>query len=162
MRSIIERLISALFMILFMQIPAFIQTYTQLLAGHVSELHYQLGQYQHIAEKHHKTLPDLVHRFLNNPDTEIASLGQILNQLLERFEKLKYSQDLLTTSPAWKKPFVFISQLDFSVLRETFSHFTLGLPLTLESFAYGLFGILFSIILTKAGGLRAVRSRPAE
>lgn len=162
MRSIIERLVSALFMILFMQIPAFIQTYTQILAGHVAELNYQIGKYQQIADKNHKSLPDLVHRFLKSDDSEIASLGQILNHLLERFDKLKNSLDLLTHSPAWKKPFIFFSQLDFSVLKESFSHYTLGLPLTLESLAYGLIGIVISIILTKLGGLRAARTRLAE
>lgn len=162
MRSIFERLFSAFFMILFMQIPAFIQTYTQLLAGHVSELNYQIGQYRQIADKNHKSLPDLVHRFIKSDDTEISALGQMLNQLLERYDKLKNSLDLLTNSSIWKKPLVFFSQLDFAVLKESFSHYTIGLPLTLESLAYGLMGIVISIILTKFGGLRANRARALE
>lgn len=140
----------------------FIQTYTQLLAGHVSELNYQIGEYRHIADKNHKSLPDLIQRFLKSDDAEISMLGQILNQLLERFEKLKISLDLLMNSPAWKKPLVFFSQLDLSVLKESFSHYTIGLPLTFESLAYGLIGIIFSIILTKLGGLRANRTRAIE
>lgn len=148
-RAIFDRLLSALFMIIFMQIPAFIQDYIQVLSGHVAELNYQLSLYVQVAKDSNKNLSDLTHRFLNNNDPEIKSLGQILSQLIERAESFTQSLNLLTTSPGWKKPFVLFSRLDWSCFKETLGVYQINLPLTLESFIYGLVGLGIGALIAK-------------
>lgn len=149
MIAIIDRLLSAILIIAFMQIPAFIQTYIQILAGHVAELNYQLNLYREAASNLQKTLPDLVSRFLNINDPDIHAIGVVLKQLSERADKLNYQLNLLTGSSAWQKPFHFISNIDFTLARESWDQFQLGLPLTLESFTYGGVGLLFGFVISR-------------
>lgn len=136
-------------MILFMQIPAFMQDYIQVLSGHVAELNYQLSLYTQVAMNAKQGLPELIKKFLANPDPDISALGTILDTLVARSENFTESLFLLTTSPAWKKPFIFITRIDLGCLKETYQTFAISLPLTLESILYGLVGLGVGALLGK-------------
>lgn len=146
-RKIIDRIFVASGAILFAQFPQFFQQYTQDLAGHVGELSYQVSLLEQSAEFSHKTVPALIAKFKESPDFDYARQGELMQQLITRFENLKIALDSLNHAAIFTKPFVFLRYLDRTVFKETYEQFQWGFSFTSETLIYAFLGILVGYAL---------------
>ncbi|MDR3625175.1 MAG: DUF2937 family protein [Chlamydiales bacterium] len=138
-----DRLFSLVGALLFMQIPQFMQQYTYLLQGHVSELHIQVKQIEQVAKVSHKSLGEYIQKFVSSNDIDFSSQGVLLQKLVERMQEMTSSLKSLQEASIWAKPFIFFKQIDLGIFNETLAAFRLGVYLSLESLVYMLVGLCF-------------------
>lgn len=133
--------------ILFLQAPQFIQSYTQTLAGHLAEVSWQMDQMRSMAEKSGKSLTGLVTKFLTNGDPDIVFQGQMIDMLIEREATFSLAYRKLLEATPFTKPFVFISNLNWDLVKETWQQFKMGLPLTAEGIVWGFVGLVLGYLM---------------
>ena len=141
------RITAILFALLFMQGPQFVQNYLHILAGHLSELTWQLDQMRSSAEKTNKTLPELTDKFLKSSDRDIAHHGEFIHMLLKREYNFKAAFIALTEANLLLKPFIFMAHADWELVKETAALFKFGLPLTFEALAWALMGLFAGYLM---------------
>jgi hypothetical protein len=137
----IDRIVAFGVALLFMQAPQFIQNYTQVLAGHLAELSWQLGQMRLAAEQSGKTLAELAAKFLHSLDPDIATHGSLIQKMIFREHDFTAALTALTHATALTRPFAFIAHAKWELIRETATHFQAGLPLSIEAILWGLAGL---------------------
>lgn len=141
-KKVIDRVFAAAGAIFFAQFPQFIQQYTQDLSGHVGELSYQVSLLEQSAELSHKNLSALIAKFTNSTDFDYARQGELMQNLIDRFENLKYSLDALNHASIFTKPFTFLRYADSRVFKETVEQFQWGFSFTSETLIYAFLGTL--------------------
>jgi DUF2937 family protein len=145
----------------FSQMPAFMQQYTQILYGHVQECkRLQMALELH-ATVSNKTVSEYIQKFLIQQDPDFVHQGKLLLAIQERYSTLSAAYTHLNTAAIWKRPFVFFSELDMSIVHETMSQFTLSISFSLETIIFMLIGILTAagILRFMAWGARSIFRR---
>ena len=67
------------------QLPEFIQQYTQMINGKLAEAQFHLSKFQSVADSHFNgDLLLLVERYTNNSDPAIKQTGIVVSELIER------------------------------------------------------------------------------
>ncbi len=134
--SILDRLFVIAGALIGAQIPLFILQYGQRLAGHVDELNRLLNNLRELANQSHKTLEQYIAKFLANSDSDFAGQGKFMLDVVGRFENLNQALQNLMMSNLWKRPFVFIKDLQLDIAESTLHDFQPGIQLTPEGFIY--------------------------
>ena len=81
-QQLIDRVLFTLAFLIGVQLPGFIQQYSQRLSGHLAEAENQLQQYQNLADLHFNgQLTQLVSRYQSNPDPAINEVAAIVSGL---------------------------------------------------------------------------------
>jgi hypothetical protein len=124
------------------QVPQFLQQYTQRLGGHVAELNYQIEGLKKIASISGKTLDQYIHKFMLNSDPDFVRQGEFIDGMVIRWQELNQALSRLIQASIWERPFVFLKEMDYSIVRSTYQSFQPGLNLTTEGFLYACLGIL--------------------
>ncbi|MCB1114577.1 MAG: DUF2937 family protein [Chlamydiia bacterium] len=140
--KIVDRCFAVLGALIFMQAPAFIQDYTQVLLGHLSESSWEVDQLKRIALKAGKPLDQLIQKYQDNPDIDVALQGDFIQTLVLREEGFRQAYFNLSHANPFQKPFVFAKYLQWDIVKETTSVFTPSVPMTLEALIWGAFGLL--------------------
>lgn len=145
-RALFDRIFAVIGALLFIQIPLFIQQYSQSLAGHIDELKYQINIMQAAASETGKTLPQYVDKFVQSGDVDFSNQGYIIQAMIERWQSLSNGLSALQQANVFTKPYVFFSNLNFDIARSTLHSYNFGISLSFEGLMYGIIGIFFGYI----------------
>lgn len=144
----IDRVLFAVNFIIAVQLPAFIQQYSQRIAGHLDEAKLQLGNYQFIADQHYQgDLGKLVGQYQANSDPSIEAIGTLVNQLVLRTTELSQKVAHLQQSDYLDRMYYFFIDMDMSILQALIPSFQLSIPMETNALVTGfVFAIMISII----------------
>lgn len=162
--KIVDRVFAAGGALLFLQAPQFIQDYTKILSGHLSEINWEMELYRKLAANSGRTLQALVEKYRSLQDPDITFQGEFLSTLIEREQEFKSAFVALTHANPLTKPFLFIKHLHWDLVKETTALFRPGLPLTLEGAIWALFGLFAGYLLfrTLAGFARLFKKSSSK
>lgn len=162
--KLIDRIFALITALIFLQIPLFIQQYTQRLAGHLDELRYQVSLISEVSTQSGKTLQEFISKFVHSADFDFARQGDLMQAMVERLDKLNNSYLGLHHATLLKKPFIFLYYSDWEIVKSTFRSFKVGIPLSIEGIIYGVVGLVvgyfaFTLITRAFYGLKRAFSR---
>ena len=146
-RGSCDRICSVVLILLFCQLPLFIQQYEMRLSGHVAESARLVQDLEKSAALTHKSLQAYIDKFLQQEDRDFASSGQVMQKTVRRYGDLRIALSSLEHAGPIKRPFVFIAHLQGDVFQESLHNFTPGFSLTLETIAYGVMGLFMWVAL---------------
>ena len=145
--GLIDRVFAVSFAVLFAQLPQFIAQYIQRLGGHLDELARIISQYRDGAQASGKTLEQFISTHLNSGIPDFISTGKIMESNLSRYDILSQSLEAIRSANVTVKPFVFLRNADFSIVKGTFVNFTPGVPVTVEGAIYALSGLVAGVVI---------------
>ncbi|MCL2155228.1 MAG: DUF2937 family protein [Leptospirales bacterium] len=147
LEAVIDRIVSVVGAVIFIQIPTFLVQYKQRLGGHVDELARLINQYKSAAAGNGKTVEEYIGLHLNSGVNEFISTGKLMTENMERFNELSLALLNLSESSGIKKLFVFLKSMDFDIFKETYKDFVPGISFSLDSILYCIVGIIFAMLL---------------
>lgn len=145
----IERLVGIGGALIFSQFPLFILQYTHQMAGHVAELQKQLAAMTRVAMQGGKTLESFIQKFVQSQDVDFHAQGLLMQEMVERFSKLKSGLSTLQQSQIWERPFYFLKNWDGGVIQDTLRSYEPGFTLNMEGIIYALVGFLVAMGLVR-------------
>ncbi|WP_286266919.1 DUF2937 family protein [Thalassotalea atypica] len=133
------------------QLPEFIQQYTQMINGKLAEAQFHLSKFQSVANNHFNgDLQVLVERYTNNADPAIKQTGIVVSELIDRIALLSEQLSQLTEVPYMEKLYYFIVHLDLESAQLTAQHYQLAVPLTIDALLTGALFASFIILIPRA------------
>jgi len=148
--TIFDRFLFTLTFILGVQLPEFIQQYSQRLSGHVNEVHLQLNEFQLIANRYFNgNLTSMTEKYLANSEASINETADIIINTSDRAANLQAQLLNLQNADYVKRVYYFITEFDQSMLQATYEQYQLAIPLTLPAFITGVLFALFIVILNQ-------------
>ncbi|MFC3194119.1 DUF2937 family protein [Marinicella sediminis] len=167
-KNLLDKICFALGVMVFLQLPHFIDQYTQRMGGFAESMQQQISEYQSIADEHFQgDVMAYIERLENNSDPAVArSAVQVANRL-QQAEYINADLTVYEQQPLWYQMPYFFTHLRLDLAKGTLRNFAPGLPLNLWAWGYGLVGgILFSLLFNgtvKApGAIRRKISKPAK
>ncbi len=149
--------------LLFSQLPLFIQYYTQQLAGRVHELRWQVEAIRQVALQSGKGLDQYIQKFISSADPDFVLQGQLIQQMVSRWQYYSDGLQALEQSSLWTQPLVFLRYFDWSVARSTYENFTAGVTLNSEGLIFGgigmILGYLCALCLREVANVLFVQAR---
>jgi hypothetical protein len=155
--TLIDRILCVAGAVLFSQAPEFMQQYLQRLGGHLAEARRQLTQFEEIARQAGRTLQELTAQYATNADPAVIGMSRLIGETDTRVVLLSASEAALRDAPVWTRPFVFLRQLDWEIVRGTAGVYKPAVPTTLEGTLYALVGVI--VILAIYHGVLAPLAR---
>ena len=147
--TLIDRCLFTLFFILGIQLPEFMQQYMQRLSGHLHEAHYQLGQFQAIADNQFQgNLLALIERYQSNGDEVFRQTGHMVENLMQRIEGFNLSLNHLQQGDYLNRLYYFITEIDPELAAATLEQYQLAVPLDIDAFASGAILAILLLFLT--------------
>ncbi len=148
LKNLLDKICFAFGVILFLQLPQFIDQYTQRIGGFVDSQKQQIAEYQMLADRHFNgDISAYIKRLSENADPVIADSAQQINELIQASDRLAKEAVIYETKPLWYTIPYFISHFRLDLVKGTARNFTPGMPINLWSWLYGLLGgVLFSLL----------------
>lgn len=143
--TILDRIFAVTGALVCMQVPQFIQQYTDVMAGALSEATRQVETIRSTASQLGKSVEEFILKHLQSSDPDFQASGRIYDAQFERFHWLREAHTALSEASTWNKPFVFFSHLDSRLLQAV--DFQPGLPLSIEGLIYGIAGIIIGLFV---------------
>lgn len=141
LNGLLERLLFTFGLLLFMQIPQFIDQYTQRLGGYYDAQRTHLAQYQAIADINYDgELTTLISHFQASDTPAVVQTGQQIESTMQTTETLLQDLRLLTANNYIPKLKLLATRLDMTLAKNTLAIFKPGIPLTKEAIITGLIG----------------------
>lgn len=144
---ILDKIVSLSSALILAQFPQFFEQYLNQMRGHLGELNYQASIIDQSAKIAHKTVPELIGKFLSSSDGDFQRQGALMQGIMDRLQLFSQAISSLQSSSAFSKPFYFLRYADADVLKDTLAHFRWGFVFTLESLGYLLVGLLLGHFL---------------
>ncbi|MFV0339984.1 MAG: DUF2937 family protein [Parachlamydiaceae bacterium] len=144
---ILDKIVSLSSALILAQFPQFFEQYLNQMRGHLGELNYQASIIDQSAKIAHKTVPELIGKFLSSSDGDFQRQGALMQGIMDRLQLFSQAISSLQSSGAFSKPFYFLRYADADVLKDTLTHFRWGFVFTLESLGYLLVGLLLGHFL---------------
>ena len=136
---IFDHLIFTSLFIAGIQLPAFIQQYSQVINGKLAEASFHLQKYQEIADKFFSgNLSKLIQQYKNNNESAIEHTGQLVESTLSRVEFLQQQFNGLTQQQYLDNLYFFITQFDQQSVQLTTQNFQPAIPLSIEALTTGI------------------------
>ena len=130
------------------QLPEFIQQYTQLINGRLAEAQFHLSKFQLVADQHFDgNLTQLTTRYRDNSDPAIQQMGQTIIELSDRAEHFEAQIDLLSQHSYLERLYYFIINIDYHSATLVAEQYVLALPLTIEALLTGLVSATLLLLL---------------
>lgn len=146
--TLFDRCLFTLTFIVGVQLPEFIQQYSQRLSGHLNEALLQLNEYQLIANRHFDgNLKTMIDKYLINSEPSIKETGDIIMNTSTRASNLQEHLFNIQEADYIKRVYYFITEFDESMVQATFQQYQLAIPLNLPAFATGVGFALFILIM---------------
>lgn len=151
-KQLLDKIFFTLGVIVFLQLPHFINQYTQRIGGFSESQVQQLSNYQSIADDNYNgQIALLIAGFENSTDEAVRQTGINIKATQADVESLKKEILILENEGLFKKIIFLIPNLRLNIAQGTLKSFQPGIPLSFWAIAYGLFGgILFSLMFNGA------------
>lgn len=141
--SLLDRIVSAIGAVVFMQIPAFLVQYQQRLGGHVDELALLIKKYNIAALDNSRTIEEYIGLHLQSNVKEFVSTGKIMSGNMERFTDLSAALKSLTESKGIVKIYAFLKDIEFDIFKAALKNYVPGISFSFETLFYASAGIIF-------------------
>lgn len=145
--GLIDRIFAAAGGVLFSQAPLFMKQYAQQLSGHAAELRYQVDAMRQAATNSGKTLEQFIQKFVESNDADFMRQGDIMSAMVNRWYNTTDALAALQESSVFTRPFVFLTHMNWDIVKSTWTHYVFGLPFTLEGLVYAIIGIIFGFFV---------------
>ncbi len=146
--GLIDKIVFTCGVIVFLQLPHFIDQYTQRIGGYYSSQQQQLAEYQAIASNNYNgDLTQMIRAFKNSSERAVVETGEKVARTKTSVDALEKDIQVLENDPLGQKIWYLLSHLRMDIARGTLRVFQPGVPLSLWAFAYGLVGgVVFSLL----------------
>ncbi|KXO13952.1 hypothetical protein AKG98_14 [Moritella sp. JT01] len=139
--GLLQRLLFTIGVMLFMQLPQFIDHYSQQLSGYYLAQQNQLQQFQLIADTNFNgQLDTLIADFKSSPAPAVQQVGKQVLTLQQSLPELATDLTILTEGSYINKLTYFVTRIDSKLAENTLSLFTPGIPLSQAAIVTGLIG----------------------
>ena len=139
--GLLQRLLFTIGVMLFMQLPQFIDHYSQQLSGYYLAQQNQLQQFQLIADTNFNgQLDTLIADFKSSLAPAVQDVGKQVLTLQQSLPKLATDLAILTEGSYINKLTYFVTRIDSKLAENTLSLFTPGIPLSQAAIVTGLIG----------------------
>ncbi len=147
-RGLLDRVCFALGVLLFMQVPHFIDQYTQRLGGFYQAQIEHLHQYQDIANKQHQgDLEKLIQEFESSHRNSVREAGTNIRNLHIASQTLKNEVQVLEGNNFVYKIYHLFTGAHYDIAGETLRIYKPGVPLSVEGLLCGFVGgVLLSLL----------------
>lgn len=154
-KSLIDKIFFTAGAIIFLQLPHFIEQYTQRMGGYASSQSEQIKEYQSLANQHFNGDMDAyIDRLAQNSDPAIAESAQQINQRIHKSRDLNKELNVFENKPLWYQVPYFLTHMRMNLVSGTAQNFAPGLPINLWAWGYGLVGgVLFSLLFKGCAAL---------
>lgn len=151
-KQLLDKIFFTFGVIIFLQLPHFINQYTQRIGGFSESQIQQVDNYQSIANDNYNGQIDLlIQGFANSTDEAVRQTGENIKATQDDVELLENEISILENEGLFKKIIFLIPNLRLNIAKGTLNSFQPGIPLSFWAIAYGLFGgILFSLLFNGA------------
>ena len=141
--GLLQRLLFTIGVMLFMQLPQFIDHYSQQLSGYYLAQQNQLQQFQLIADTNFNgQLDTLIADFKSSPSAAVQQVGKRVLTLQQSLPELAIDLVTLTEGSYINKLTYFVTRIDSKLAENTLSLFTQGIPLSQAAIVTGLVGVI--------------------
>lgn len=144
LESLIDRILVIIGSVTLVQFPQFYAQYLQRLGGHLEECRRIVSDYAKTADSFNLSLQEYIMAHLTSDNPVFQSTGKIIENTLTRLVELESSFQALKTASLYNRWWVFLKNIDPAIFKQTCSVYTPGLPITFESLAYALVGLLIT------------------
>lgn len=148
--KILSRLCVLVFVLLFAQLPVFVEQYILRLEGHLAESNRHISAFQESASISKKTLNEYISKFLVQEDADFKNQGNIMQAAVERNQFLSTSRDALRSANPLFRPALFARYVDTSIVHDAWKTFAVGISLTLDVGVWALIGLVFGWLVVMA------------
>ncbi len=129
------------------QAPEFMQQYTQRLGGWLDGYSRLVSKLEEDVKQFSMTTDEYIAALRTSTDPKSVVEADRLANLLAVHKKLEDMQTAFNEAPAWKRGFVFVQNMESSLLEATYGIYKPAVPTTLEGAAYGGAGFAAGAIL---------------
>jgi len=163
-KNLIDKIFFAVGVMLFLQLPHFIEQYTQRIGGYAASQQQQIKEYQSIADQHFNgDLDAYMQRLQLNSDPVISESAAQINQRLKSAASIDKELKVYEQEALWYQVPYFITHIRLDLAKGTAANFSPGLPINLWAWGYGLLGgVLFSLLFNGVTRLPAVVRRKSK
>ena len=147
-KHLLDKIFFTLGVIVFLQLPHFIDQYTQRIGGYAESKQQQLNDYQLIADNNFNgNLDLLVSGFMKSDDAAVRQTGDNIKETQLDVKILGNEIRFLEEKELLKKVVFLTTNIRINIAKGTLGAFQPGIPLNLWSMIYGLIGgVLFSLL----------------
>ena len=147
-KNLLDKIFFAVGVMLFLQLPHFIDQYTQRMGGYASSQQQQIKEYQLIADQHFNgDLNAYLQRLQQNTDPAIAKSADQMNQRIKSAAAINNELQVFEQEALWYQIPYFITHIRMDLAKGTAQNFAPGVPINLWAWGYGLLGGLLSSLL---------------
>ena len=140
-KGLLDRVLFALGVLLFMQAPHFVDQYSQRLGGYYQAQLNHLEQYQQIAQtKHQGNLDSLIQEFTSSTNASVRDTGQNISVIQEQTKAVKIDLNVLDNKPFVAKIMHLLTSMRYEIAQQTFVNYKPGVPFSIEAFVCALLG----------------------
>lgn len=164
-KSLLDKIFFTVGAIVFLQLPHFIEQYTQRMGGYAASQTEQIKEYQAIADQHFDGDIEAYRlRLQQNTDPAVAESAEQISKRLKSAQSIKKDLLVFEQQPLWYQVPYFITHMRTDLVKGTAANFSPGLPINLWAWGYGLLGgVLFSLIFNGMLFLpRVVRKKKSQ
>ena len=146
--GLVDRLVFAAGVIVFLQLPHFIDQYTQRVGGYYDAERVQLEKYQAIADQNFDgSLDALIEEFRASGNNAVRQMGEQVAAMKITMAQLRSGLDRLESSDLLQQITYLATHLDYELAKGTLRVFKPGAPFSLGAFVSGVIGgMLFSLL----------------
>lgn len=166
-KQLLDKIFFTLGVIIFLQLPHFIDQYTQRIGGYSESNLQQLMNFQTIANNNYDgDLNKLIEGFTTSNDTAVRQTGENIQTTQLNAKALNHEIKILENEGLFIKIIFLTTHLRLDLAKGTLRSFQPGIPLNLWAIIYGLIGgILFSLLfngVTQVPRLVLKKKKPRE
>lgn len=147
-KGLLDRVLFAVGVLLFMQVPHFVDQYTQRLGGYYQAQVNHLDQYQKIANKQHQgDLDALIREFKSSEKMSVRETGNNISDSRAQAKSVQDDLYVLDHQPLAVKLMHLATGTRYSIAQQTLTHYKPGVPFSIESMICALLGgVLMSML----------------
>lgn len=147
-KQLIDKIVFTVGVIVFIQLPHYVNQYAQRLGGYYESRVEQLKQFQTVANNNYNGNLDLmIDGFTNSQDKAISETGKKIQQSRQETIELAEENTALRGQDNFRKIIYLFTHLRLNIAKGTLENFKPGIPLNAWALLYGLIGgITFSLL----------------
>jgi hypothetical protein len=146
--SVAERLVVFFAALFLSQAPQYINLYLNVLSGAKAAHEKSVASLIEKAKELDMSVQQFIDDLLKAESQVSKNSAQVHQKQLADFENTKRAFEALKNATAFRRPFVFIQYVDWSLAKNV--QFQPALPLTFEAFVYVVVGVILGMILYRA------------